>query len=183
MIFTETKLSGAFLIKPEPFVDERGLFARVYCKDEFTKINFHDEFVQFNHSVNKIKGTFRGFHYQLPPFSEVKLIRCVRGKVFDVIVDIRKNSKTFLKHFSVELSEENMKMLLIPKGFAHGFLTLEDNSHMIYHHTEYYKPGFEGGLRFDDPLLKIDLPELPKIISEKDKNNPLITNTFKGIEI
>jgi len=183
MIFTETNLKGAYIIDPEPFVDERGLFARVYCKEEFKEIDFQSEFVQFNHSVNKSKRTFRGLHYQRPPFSEVKLIRCIRGNVFDIIVDLRKDSTTFLKHYCIELSEKNMKTMLVPQGFAHGFLTLEDNSQMLYHHTEYFKPGFEAGLRYDDPVLNIKLPEVPKIISEKDKNNPLISNTFKAIDL
>ena len=144
MIFTETGLSGAFVVEPEPFIDERGSFARVYCKDEFKHIGSIKEFVQINHSVNKLKGTFRGLHYQLPPFTETKLIRCIHGKVFDVIVDIRTKSDTFLKHFAINLSAVNMKMILVPEGFAHGFLTLKDNSQMIYHHTALYKPGFEG---------------------------------------
>lgn len=183
MIFTETPLKQAFVVEPEPFVDDRGSFTRVYCKNEFEAIGFKSEFVQVNQSVNKRKGTFRGIHYQFPPFAEVKLIRCIKGKVFDLIVDIRKNSDTFLQHFGVELSEGNMKMIFVPEGFAHGFLTLEDNSQMIYHHTQFYKPGFEAGLRFDDPALKIKLPEMPKVISEKDKLNPLITNLFKGIDL
>lgn len=182
MIFTETPLKGAFVIEPEPFVDERGLFARVYCKNEFEAIGNIKEFVQVNQSINKSKGTFRGLHYQLPPFTEVKLIRCIRGKVFDIIVDLRKNSKTFLQHFNIEMSEDNMKMLYVPEGFAHGFLSLEDNSQMIYQHTAFYKPGYEAGLRFNDPALKIKLPFMPEIITEKDKSYPFITKLFTGIE-
>lgn len=183
MIFGETLLSGAYIVEPEPFEDERGSFARVYCKNEFAAIGHQKEFIQVNHSVNKLKGTFRGLHYQLPPFAEIKLIRCIVGKVFDVIVDIRQNSQTFLQHFSVELSEENMKMIYVPEGFAHGFITLTDNAQLIYQHTAFYKTGFESGFRYDDPTLNIQLPVQPEIITEKDKNYPLITDSFKGLEI
>jgi dTDP-4-dehydrorhamnose 3,5-epimerase len=181
MIFSETKLKGAWIIKPEPFTDERGLFARVYCEEEFKAIGHKKHFVQINHSVNSKKGTFRGLHYQLKPFSEIKLIRCVAGKVFDVIVDIRKGSDTFLQYFGVELSAKNMKMIYVPEGFAHGFITLENNSQLIYHHTSFYKPGFESGLRYDDPKLSINLPLSPVIITEKDKSYPLINSSFTGI--
>jgi dTDP-4-dehydrorhamnose 3,5-epimerase len=181
MIFSETKLKGAFVIEPEPFTDERGLFARVYCAEEFKAIGHHKPFVQINHSVNTHKATFRGLHYQLPPFSEIKLIRCVAGKVFDVIVDIRKGSQTFLQHFTVELSAKNMKMLYVPEGFAHGFITLEDNTQLIYHHTSFYKPGFEAGIGYNDPRLEIKLPVEPLVITEKDKSYPLINSSFTGI--
>ncbi len=181
MIFTETTLQGAFLIEPEPFQDERGIFARIYCKKEFQQIGHKKEFVQSNLSVNNNKYTFRGLHYQLPPFSEIKLVRCHKGRVHDIIVDLRKGSETFLQHYSVELSGENMKMIYIPEGFAHGFLTLEEDSQMTYLHTAYYQPGFEAGLRYDDPALNIELPEKPKVISEKDLNHPFINPQYKGI--
>lgn len=183
MKFLETKLEGAYIITPEPFVDGRGSFARVFCKNEFSAIGHKNEFVQINHSVNKLKGTFRGIHYQLPPFSEVKLIRCISGSVYDIIVDIRFGSPTFLEHIGIEISEENMKMMYVPAGFAHGFITLEDDSQLIYHHTAYYEPGHEAGLRFNDPLLQIELPITPVVITEKDNNHPLIDKGFKGISI
>ncbi len=181
MKFSETRLKGAYVITPEPFVDDRGSFARVFCKNEFSAIGHKGDFVQINHSVNKLKGTFRGIHYQLPPFGEIKLIRCISGKVYDIIVDIRKGSPTFLKSFAVEISAENMKMMYVPEGFAHGFITLEDNSQVIYHHTTYYEPGHEAGLRYNDPALQLELPIGPSIMTEKDKNHPLIDNSFKGI--
>ena len=145
------------------------------------KIHNGKEFVQVNVSINHKKGTFRGLHYQLPPFAETKLIRCNKGKVFDVIVDIRKGSETFLQWFGIELSESNMKMLYIPEGFAHGFLTQTDDAQMTYQHTAFYKPGYEAGLRYDDPALGISLPEKPTVISEKDLLQPFINQSFKGI--
>lgn len=181
MIFKETILSGAYIIDPEPFQDDRGLFARTYCKKEFEKIKHSKEFVQFNHSVNIHKGTIRGLHYQKPPFAEIKLIRCVKGAVCDVIIDIRKGSPTFLKHITVELSADNLRMIYIPEGFAHGFQTLEDDSALIYHHTAYYTPGMEGGLRFNDPALKIEWPLPPSVISEKDNTHPFLLPSFIGL--
>jgi len=181
MKFHETKLNGAYTIELEPYIDERGLFARVFCQDEFEEIGHHKPFVQINHSINHKKATFRGLHYQKPPFSEIKLIRCIAGKVFDIIVDIREKSDTFLHHFGVELTSQNMKMIYVPEGFAHGFITLEDNTQLIYHHTSSYKPGYESGFRYDDPRLKIKLPFEPLIISEKDKSYRFIDNSFSGI--
>jgi dTDP-4-dehydrorhamnose 3,5-epimerase len=181
MKFYETKLKGAFIIDLEPYIDERGLFARVYCQEEFKQIGHHKPFVQINHSINMKKAIFRGLHYQKPPFSEIKLIRCIAGKVFDVIVDIREGSDTFLQHIGIELSGENMKMIYVPEGFAHGFITQEDNTQLIYHHTSFYNPEFEGGLRYDDPQLKLKLPAKPLIISEKDKSYRFIEDSFMGI--
>src|SRR6187431_3555788 len=128
MKFNETPLQGAFVIDLEPFSDERGLFARTYCKKEFFKIGFDKEFVQFNFSKTITKGSIRGLHYQVHPQAETKLIRCIRGKVYDVMVDLRSNSSTYMQFFGVELSEDNMRMVLIPEGFAHGFQTLDDNT-------------------------------------------------------
>ncbi len=183
MKFIETSLSGAYIIELEPFADGRGFFARTFCKHEFSRIHHTKEFVQFNHSMTSVKGTLRGMHYQVPPTAEIKLIRCIRGKVFDVIIDIRKNSPTFLNHISVILSEDNMKMIYVPEGFAHGFQTLENNSQMIYHHSEYYTPENERGLYYNDPCLKIDWPLTPINMTTKDQNYPPIDNNFKGIEL
>jgi len=183
MIFTETPLKGAYLVEPEPYKDDRGLFARTFCKNEFSKLNHKKEFVQFNHSRTLKKGTIRGMHYQLPPYSEIKLIRCIRGRVFDVIIDIRQDSLTFLRHFSVELSEHNMLSVYIPEGFAHGFQTLEDNSELIYHHTAYYVPGHEAGIRYNDPLTGINWPLPVSEITEKDRTHEFLDNSFKGIPI
>jgi dTDP-4-dehydrorhamnose 3,5-epimerase len=183
MKYTETPLKGAYIIELEPFRDNRGLFARTFCKRDFQKIGHKKEFVQFNHSVTFQKGTIRGMHYQVPPSSEIKLIRCIRGSVFDVIIDLRYKSSTFLKYFTAELSETNMKMIYVPEGFAHGFQTLEDNSQLIYHHTQFYNPSDERGIRYNDPAININWLLQPINITDKDKNYPLIDNNFKGIKI
>jgi len=181
MIFKETPLMGAYVIEPHPHRDERGLFARTFCKNEFAQLHHQKEFVQFNHSQTLLTGTIRGMHYQLPPFSEIKLIRCIRGCVFDVIIDLRSDSATFLQYVAVELSEKNMLSLYIPEGFAHGFQTLEDNSQLIYHHTAFYEPGYEAGIRYNDPAIQIAWPLPVSVITEKDKNHELLNNRFKGI--
>jgi dTDP-4-dehydrorhamnose 3,5-epimerase len=168
MKFVETNLQGLYIIQLKLLKDERGFFARTFCKEEFSKIGFKKEFVQFNHSYNRFKGTIRGMHYQNPPFGETKLIRCVKGSVFDVIVDFRKNSPTYLKSFGIELTELNMACVLIPEGFAHGFQTLEDDTSLIYHHTNFYNPDSEGGIRYDDPKLNIQWPLNPINVSPKD---------------
>lgn len=183
MKFIETPLAGAYTIELEPFFDERGFFARTYCLKEFGQIGFNKQIVQINHSHTKRKGTIRGMHCQLPPASEAKIIRCVHGKIFDVMVDIRKNSGTFRKWFSVELSAENMKMVYIPEGFAHGFQALTDDVQLIYHHSEFYNHEYENGLRFDDPALSINWPLPVSVISDKDRNYPLIDDSFKGISL
>jgi dTDP-4-dehydrorhamnose 3,5-epimerase len=181
MIFTETMLKGGFVIDINPFEDERGWFARTFCKEEFKKIGYVGEWVQLNHSFTKQKGTIRGMHYQMPPFSEIKLVRCIAGAAFDVIVDIRKNSRTFLHWVGVELSAKNKKMIYIPEGFAHGFQAMEDGTELIYHHSVFYKPNVEGGLKYDDPKLNINWPLDAINISERDKNHTLLTNNFIGI--
>lgn len=183
MIFKESPLKGAYIIETKPYTDERGLFARTFCKNEFQEIGHKKEFVQFNHSITNDKGTIRGMHYQLPPFSEIKLIRCIRGSVYDVIIDLRTGSSSFLKYFSVELSEQNMLSIYIPQGFAHGFQTLEENAQLIYHHTAYYAPGYEAGIRYNDPALGITWPLPVSIITEKDLNHSLLNNSFKGIPV
>ena len=183
MKFIPTHLKEAYVIELEPYRDERGFFARTFCKNEFSVIGHRKEFVQFNHSLTKSKGTLRGMHYQIPPSAETKLIRCICGEVYDVIVDLRSDSSTFLQHFHILLSEENLKMIYVPEGFAHGFQTLADNSQMIYHHTAFYDPANERGLRFNDPALRIAWPLDPVNMTEKDQNYPLIDNNFKGIKI
>jgi dTDP-4-dehydrorhamnose 3,5-epimerase len=184
MDFKETPLKDAYVIHLKPFTDERGYFVRMFCKDEFSKIGFNKEFVQMNHAMNKHNHTFRGFHFQFPPFSETKLIRCVSGKVQDYIIDIRRNSPTFLQSFTIELSESSHQVLLVPEGFAHGYVTLRKNSGLIYFHTAFYKPGFDSGLRYNDPRLDVKLPVTPEIVSEKDLNYPFIDDLkFNGLEI
>ena len=183
MKFIEAPLAGAYVIELEPFLDERGLFVRTFCQKEFTKIGFHKQIVQINHSVTSQKGAIRGMHYQLPPACEAKIIRCVQGKVFDVMVDIRKSSSTYLKWHGLELSKDNMRMVFIPEGFAHGFQTFTDNAELIYYHSAFYSPEYERGLRFDDPVLEIHWPLSVSVISSKDQSYPLINSNFKGIEI
>lgn len=181
MTFTETSLKGSYIIDLNLFEDERGWFARTYCKNEFAEIGFTKEWVQMNHSFTKQKGTVRGMHYQLPPFSEIKLVRCIAGAVYDVIVDLRKDSATFLQWFGAELSAENKKMFYIPEGFAHGFQAMTDNCELIYHHSQFYKPGAEGGIRYSD--LKVNIKWLLPVttVSERDAQHPLLDENFKGI--
>ncbi|MGQ0828883.1 MAG: dTDP-4-dehydrorhamnose 3,5-epimerase [Bacteroidota bacterium] len=183
MDFIETNLKGAYLIELSLHKDERGGFARTFCKNEFKKIGHTKEFVQFNHSLNNKKGTLRGMHYQEIPHSEIKLIRCIKGAIYDVIIDIRQSSPTFLQWFGVELSATNMKMVYVPEGFAHGFQTMENNSELLYHHTNFYTPSSEKGIRFDDEMINIKWPGDLNCISEKDKNYPLLSINFKGINI
>lgn len=181
MIFNPTKLEGSYVIDLEPFSDERGWFARYYCKNEFQQISHQQEWVQMNHSVTYEKGTLRGMHFQLPPFREIKMVRCIAGVIFDVIVDIRKDSPTFLQWTGVELSADNKKMLYIPEGFAHGFQALTSNCELLYHHSAYYTPGAEGGLRYNDPAMKIEWPLPVTVLSARDANHPYVNEQFKGI--
>lgn len=181
MIFTPTKLSGSFTIELKPFIDNRGWFSRTFCKQTFEQIGHHSEWVQMNHSVTFKKGTVRGMHYQLPPFSEIKMVRCIVGAIYDVIVDIRANSPTYLQWFGTELSANNKKMMYIPEGFAHGFQTLTDDCELIYHHSNFYTPNSEGGLKFNDKSINIDWPLAVTEISERDNSHPLIGANFKGI--
>lgn len=180
MKFIETPLKGLYVVEPKKVEDQRGLFARTFCKKEFSEIGFEKELVQFNHSFNLKKGTTRGMHYQNKPFSETKLIRCVQGRVYDVAIDIRRGSSTFLQYFGVELSQDNMLSMFIPEGFAHGFQTLEDQSSLIYHHSEYYNPEADAGLLYNDAAFKIIWPLEAVNVSEKDKSYPIITDNFKG---
>jgi dTDP-4-dehydrorhamnose 3,5-epimerase len=182
MKFHPLEIKGAYLIDIDYMADDRGGFARTFCKDEFAQIGHTKEFVQLNQSWNNKKGTLRGMHYQVLPFKEIKLVRCVRGSVYDVIIDLRKGSPTFLKSAGIELSEQNKKMLYIPEGLAHGFQTLEDDSQLVYHHTEYYKPGFEAALHHADPALGIKWPLPVTAISDRDRYHPYINTSFKGLE-
>lgn len=171
MIFRETDLKGAYIVDLETNIDERGYFARAWCKKEFSQLGLETNIVQCNLSYNNIKGTLRGMHYQSEPYGETKFVRCVKGALYDVIIDVRKDSKTYGKWIGVELSEKNGRGLYIPVGFAHGFQTLEDNTLMIYQVSEFYTPGYEKGIRWDDPFFNIKWPETEhRIISEKDRN-------------
>lgn len=173
MIFTETRLKGAFIIDLEKRQDERGFFARGWCQKEAEAHGLVKEMVQANVSYNVSKGTLRGMHYQVTPHQEVKLVRCVRGGIYDVIVDLRPMSHTFREWIGVELSQDNGRMLYVPEDFAHGFQTLEDESEVNYLVSQYYTPDAERGLRFDDPAFNIDWPECSgRIISPKDQGWP-----------
>jgi dTDP-4-dehydrorhamnose 3,5-epimerase len=183
MKFEKTNLAGSYVVNIIASTDERGWFARTFDKDEFKKINFGGEWVQINHSFTNKTGTVRGMHYQLSPFAEVKLVRCIAGAVYDVIIDLRKNSATFLQWFGIELSAENKKMIYIPEGFAHGFQTLADNCELIYHHSQIYKPGFEGGIIYDDQMINIQWPGKVTNISTRDEEHNYLPNNFEGINL
>jgi len=171
MEFKELRLKNVFEIILNPLRDERGFFMRTFDYQVFLNKNLNSHWVQENHSGTIKKNTLRGLHLQLPPFSETKLIRCIKGKVFDVFVDLRKDSATFGQWDSVELSEDNYKMILIPKGFAHGFYTLSDNCEVTYKVDNYYSPSHEIGLLWDDPDLGIKWPGRNPLLSEKDRQN------------
>lgn len=181
MTFSPTTLEGSYVIDLKSFTDERGWFARYYCKEEFRKIGHVKEWVQMNHSYSRSKGTIRGMHFQLPPHREIKLVRCIAGAVFDVIIDIRKGSSTFMQWFGTELSADNKRLLYIPEGFAHGFQCLADDCELLYHHSEFYQPGAESGIRYNDPSAGIGWPLAVSVISDRDQNHPLLDSAFKGI--
>lgn len=174
MRFEPLVLYGAYLIHPEPKEDERGSFTRLFDADLFAGNGLVSHFPQQSLSCNLGKGTLRGMHYQKEPHGEAKLVRCSRGRICDVIVDIRKDSPTYLKHTAIELSEQNAIQLYIPRGFAHGFLTLEENSHIEYMIDKVYVPEAQSGLRFDDPKLNIEWPASIEVISERDRNFALL---------
>ena len=172
MIFTETKLRGAFLIELEKHADERGFFARTFCQEAFEAHGLNSRVVQCNVSFNRRKGTLRGMHFQIAPFAEAKLVRCTSGSIHDVIIDLRPVSPTFKQHFAVELSAENRKMLYIPEKFAHGFITLEDKTEVFYQMSEFYSQESARGFRWNDPFFAIRLPLEVAVISERDRDYP-----------
>jgi dTDP-4-dehydrorhamnose 3,5-epimerase len=168
MQFTPTKLEGAWVVEPQPHKDSRGLFARTYCAREFRKQGLVDAFVQCNTSWNAHQGTVRGLHYQLPPSSEVKLVRCTAGALLDIIVDLRPDSPTYLRHVAIELTAANRLALYIPEMFAHGFQTLEESTEVFYQMSEFYAPKLARGLRYDDSKLAIKWPLPVTSISDQD---------------
>ena len=170
MKFTKIKLEGAYIIEPEKISDERGFFARVWDSKILNEKNLSSKITQCNISFNNLKGTIRGLHFQKKPFEEEKIVRCTRGKIFDVIVDLRKKSNTYLQYYNVELNETNQNMLFIPKGFAHGFQTLEDNCEVFYQMSEFYNSDKADGIRWDDKAINIKWPLQLTKISEKDQN-------------
>lgn len=172
MLFTQTKLKGAYLIELEKKADERGFFARAWCREEFQALNLPPQFVQCNVSWNGRKGTLRGMHRQVAPHEESKLMRCTRGAIYDVMLDLRRDSPTFGKWQGFELTEDNHRSLFVPDGFAHGYQTLEDNSEVVYLVSEFYVPGCEKGVRYNDPAFGIQWPAAVTVISEKDNSWP-----------
>lgn len=173
MKFTELKLSGAYLIELDQFQDERGFFARSWCQQEFSKQGLNTNLVQCNISFNFQRGTLRGMHYQAKPHEEAKLVKCTRGAIYDVIVDLRPNSSTFKNWVAVELNAENRNMLYIPEGIAHGFQTLADHTEVFYQMSEFYHLESAKGVRWNDPTFEIQWPEIEaRIISSKDCNYP-----------
>ena len=172
MIFTETPIAGAYLIDLEKRGDDRGFFARVFCRNEFGEQNLDTEFVQINNSLSAERGTLRGLHYQLAPAEEVKIVRCVSGALWDVILDIRPQSPTFGRWFGAELSATNRRMMYAPRGMAHGFVTLADDTEAFYLVSAFYAPERERGIRWNDPRFAIEWPVTPAVISDKDRDRP-----------
>jgi len=170
MIFNPTPLAGSYLIHQEPILDNRGSFARSYCQDEFIAQGLNPFLVQCNISFNKVLGTLRGMHYQKAPYVEAKLVRCTQGSIYDVIIDLRPESKTFKQYFGAELSAQNRNAIYVPPGFAHGFITLQDNTEVLYQMSEFFHQECAAGVRWNDPIFAIKWPLDIVIISERDQN-------------
>jgi dTDP-4-dehydrorhamnose 3,5-epimerase len=175
MIFHKTPLKDAYVIEIQPIPDERGFFARAWCQHEFTAQGLNAHLVQCNVAYNHRQGTLRGMHFQNVPYAEVKLVRCTMGALYDVIIDLRPDSPTYKQHFGVELTAENHKMFYVPEGFAHGYLTLTDNTEVFYQVTQFYAPAAAGGVRWNDPAFGITWPTAVQVISERDANYPDFT--------
>jgi dTDP-4-dehydrorhamnose 3,5-epimerase len=182
MIFNETKLRGAFVIELERRGDERGFFGRAFCMREFEAHGLKSVIAQANIAVNKSKGTLRGMHFQYPPFAETKLVRCTRGAIVDIIVDVRPESPTYLEHVAVELNEDNQRALYIPERFAHGYQTLTDNTHTSYQVGEFYAPQHESGLNFADPRLGLKWPLPVSAISPKDSQWKMLSEVESDLK-
>lgn len=169
MIFTPTPLKGAFLIDLDKKGDDRGFFARAFCEREFSDQGLVTKFCQVNNSLSATKGTLRGLHYQLRPKAETKLVRCVRGALYDVILDLREDSATFGQSYGAELTADNRRMMYVPKGFAHGFITLSDDTEALYFVDEFYSPQHERGVRYNDPRFNVKWPAPAAVVSDKDR--------------
>jgi dTDP-4-dehydrorhamnose 3,5-epimerase len=183
MKLTPLPLTGAYLIEPTPITDERGQFSRLFCARIFGEFGLCDRFVQTNQSVSRRAGTIRGLHYQKPPHAEAKLVRCLRGAIQDVMVDLRRGSPTFLGWHAELLTAGSPKMVYVPEGFAHGFQALEDDTEVTYQASSYYAPGHEGWVRYDDPLVGISWPIREVIVSRKDATSPLLDPAFEGVRL
>ena len=182
MIFNQSPLVGAYTIELEKRGDDRGFFARMFCEKEFAEHGLETHFVQVNNSLSVKAGVLRGMHYQLPPFAEVKLVRCVRGALWDFIVDLRPDSATFKHWYGHELSAENRTMMYVPRGFGHGFVTVADNTEAVYMVSNFYGPEQERGVRYDDPSIGVKLPTSVTEISPKDAAWPDLNSDFHGLE-
>ena len=176
MIFTKTKILGVYIIEPEKFEDERGFFSRTFDSSSFNDLNLVYDFIQHSMSYNKKKGTIRGLHYQINPFSETKIVSCSQGKIYDVLVDLRPNSSTYLQWDAFELTSNNFLNLYIPEGIAHGFQTLENDTIVNYQISQIFKPEFAKGIRWNDNTFKISWPMEPIVISKKDLSYADFTN-------
>lgn len=183
MIFNPLALKGAFTIDVEPFTDNRGFFTRTFCEKEFASHNLVQHFVQANHSGTHGKGVIRGMHFQHSPFCEVKVVKCVQGSIYDVIVDVREGSPTFLQWFGAELSAENRRMMYVPAGFAHGFQSLTDYSEITYMVSSFYNKESEGGVLYNDRTVNIQWPLPVSLVSDKDKIIPEISENFKAVKV
>ena len=172
MRFEELGLSGAYVVDLEPHRDERGFFARTWCRREFAEHGLAADLVQCNLSHNRRRGILRGLHFQIPPHAEAKVVRCVHGAIHDVVVDLRPGSATFGEHAAVELTGENRRAIYVPEGFAHGFQTLEDDTEVWYQMSEFHSPEHARGYRYDDPAFDIDWPVDPPLVKEKDLDWP-----------
>jgi dTDP-4-dehydrorhamnose 3,5-epimerase len=181
-IINET-LNGLKLVETKPIKDERGFFQRLLCNDDFKEIGLEKSIVNINHSKTLGKGSIRGLHFQYQPASEVKIVKCIKGSIYDVAIDIREDSPTFLHYYGTELSETNNRMLYIPEGFAHGFQTLTDDAEIIYFVTNYYSSELESGLNPFDNKINIKWPLKCKNISKKDKNAKMVDNNFSGVDL
>jgi dTDP-4-dehydrorhamnose 3,5-epimerase len=181
MKITKTCISGVVVIETTKFLDPRGEFARLYCDEELSEVIGSRRIVQVNHSKTITAGTIRGLHYQKSPYAEMKLIRCLKGRVWDVAVDLRAGSPTFLQWHAEELSAENMRMIVIPEGCAHGVQILEEGSELLYLHTEFYTPNADGRVRYNDPMLNINWPLEAGEMSIPDREQPNLTSNFSGL--
>jgi dTDP-4-dehydrorhamnose 3,5-epimerase len=181
--FIETPLQGLYQINHKLITDQRGFFNRLFCAQEFKEAGLTRPIAQINHTLTKKKGAIRGMHFQYPPWTETKIVTCIHGEVFDVAVDMREKSPTYLQWHAEILSEKNHKSFYIPDGFAHGFQTLTDNCQLLYFHSEFFEPEAEGGVNAMDSKLAIQWPQQVTEISERDKNHPMLGEMFEGINI
>lgn len=183
MKIRQTGIAEAVVVEGQPYSDHRGAFSRLFCERALAEVVADRHIVQVNHSRTHAVGAVRGMHFQYPPHAEMKMVRCIRGRVWDVLVDLRANSPTFLTWHAEELSPETSRMLIIPEGCAHGFQVLEPDSELLYLHTAFYTPSSEGALRYDDPRLAISWPLPTTDISERDRNHAFLTNDFAGLDV